>query len=265
MEVKMKKVVVSLFAKTLVALLAPTICCSNVFAQLTGGTQKAFLQAGIEHSERMGPVSKSLKVGTVFDEAKLEKLAPMKIWYRVPPWLAGKWQHEDENQTSYLDFKTGVTDTQIYHFQNHGIESFGYQRDKLGGIWDYIDLPFITEETSDKELDKDRHTDDSIIFDSDARVIVRYVYTRSELDKHTKVIRGVYQAEEFRTLFPYGPDMFRSETSQKKFDDRGNPVYLSKCWRIGKRIAPFKLSSYDSSFGEYLKANGLDNLVPLQQ
>jgi hypothetical protein len=77
--------------------------------------------------------------------------------------------------------------------------------------------------------------------------------------------------ECFTTLTPAGPDMVRSESSIKKFDDRGNPIDLSKTWRIGHKNLPFKQYNFDRSkqdvrpsFAQYLKGEGLENLVPLQ-
>jgi len=56
---------VAVCAATFIALLLPTVSCSAVLAQLTGGTQKAFLQGGVDHCEQLAPVQSALKVGTV--------------------------------------------------------------------------------------------------------------------------------------------------------------------------------------------------------
>jgi hypothetical protein len=247
-------------AVTILTLLAPTASGCAVFAQ----AQKGVLQAGVEHAEQLAPVQSALKIGATFNEAKLEKAAPTKIWYRVPPWMAGKWQYDDQTQTSYQDCKTGATDSAVTHWQVHSIETWGSQRDRLGGVWDVMTLPFVSDVTSAKEIDKDLHNDDSVVFDSDAKVIARYVFTRAEVDK-AKTIRSVYQMEQFTSLFPGGPKMLRSEASLKKFDDRGNAIYLTKSWRIAHKTAPVQFNNYDPSLAEYLKNQGLENLVPLPQ
>jgi len=255
----------AVFETTLVAFLLTSISCPGVFAQLSGGTQKAPLQATIVHAEQLAPVQNSLKVGAVFDQKKLEaQISATRIWYRVPPWMAGDWQYEDYTQTFYQDYKTGAIDSKPALYKAQGTDSWGLQLDRLGGVWGNICLPSVSVVTADKEIDKDLHLNDSVIFDSDARVIQRYVYTRTQVDK-SNIIRSVYQMECFTTFFPFGPGLIRSEASMKQFDDRGNPVNLAKSWRIGKRIAPFKPKAYDPSFGEYLKSEGLDNLVPLQK
>jgi len=239
---------------------------------LQGGVGTHFLQGGIQHSEQLAPVKSGLKVGAAFDEAKLEKLAPARIWFRVPPWMAGKWQYDGETQTFYQNYEEGHTYSEVRTFSRHNSESWGFQRDRLGGFWDCVMVPALTQVESDKELWKDLHTDDSVIFDSDAKVIMRYKFTRTFVNKITNTIRSVKQVEQFTSFFPYGPDKLRAEFSIKIFDDRGNPISLTKTWKIGNRIAPTKLSNYDrnnedvrASFREYLISHGMENLVPGQE
>jgi hypothetical protein len=244
-------------AATFAAVILSSADCSSVFAQSGSG----FLQGGVEHSDRMAPVQPALRVGITYDESKVEKPNPTKIWYRVPPWLAGKWQRDESNQVSRLDCRTGINDARASAFRSHGTTAWGSQRDRLSGIWDYVSLPYTTEVTSDTERDKDFCTDESIIFDSDARVILRSVYTRTALDK-TNIIRSVSQMEEIDTYLPCGPGMFRQEYSMKQFDDRGNPVCLTKGWSVYKKNASPVLNGNDPSFRQYLMTTGMANLVP---
>jgi hypothetical protein len=239
---------------------------------LQGGVGSHFLQGGVEHSEQLGPVQNPMKVGSTFDEAKLEKLDPMRIWYRVPPWLSGKWQFDEEIQTFYQDYKAGATYPQEKKFSRHQTSSWGFHRDRLGGLWDCIMVPVLTQVTSDEELWKDLHTDDSVIFDSDAKVITRYKYTRTAVDRTTNKVRGVFQIEQFASFFPHGPEALRAEFSIKSFDDRGNAISLTRTYKIGHKVGPVKLSDFDRnnqdvrpSFRQYLMSQSLENLVPLEQ
>jgi hypothetical protein len=239
---------------------------------LQGSASTKFLQGGVQHSEQLAPVQSGLKVGTTFDESKLEKIAPARIWYRVPPWMAGRWQYDDYTQTYFEDYKKGSIDSQAKTSAAQAGETWGSQHDRLGGVWDEMILPATKDTTADKDLYKDAHTDDSVIFDSDARFIVRLVSTRTRIDKATNTIRDVNQVEQFTTLLPAGPGKIRNDYSFKYFDPRGSKVSLSKGWRIGRKVAPFAPNNYDENnqdvrpaFRDYLKSNGLDNLVPLDQ
>src|SRR5262245_41086414 len=66
------------------------------------------LQGGIEHSVQLPPVQTRLHVGATFDEGLLEKPLPSIVWYRVPLWMAGKWEYDLEYIYSNQDYKTGV-------------------------------------------------------------------------------------------------------------------------------------------------------------
>jgi hypothetical protein len=121
--------------------------------------QKGLLRGGVEHSEQLAPVQPGLKVGGTFDEAHLQNGTVTAIWYRVPPWLAGTWQYQESNQIFYLDYKTKVTDVKTYTNQTNSSGFWGCERDRLGGIWDYISVPWANEMTTGNLIDKDLCSD----------------------------------------------------------------------------------------------------------
>jgi hypothetical protein len=190
----------------------------------------------------------------------------------VPPWLAGKWEADEQTQTSRLFYKTGITDNKPYSKQAITTVTRGSQRDRLGGLWDCIVLPEFRQVITEKELNNSVFSEQNIIFDSDARVIVRYVYTRTNVDKTTNTIRSVDQVEQFTTYCLNGPDRIRIEFSSKTFDHGGNPIDLAKGWMIAHKVNQFMVSNSDRNnqdvrpaFREFLKSSGMENLVPLEQ
>jgi hypothetical protein len=192
----------------------------------------------------------------------------------VPPWLAGKWNSDEQTRTFSQDFMKGTTDTKPLVTQT-SVNSVtrGSQRDRLGGIWDCLVLPRISEVVTEKWIGKSLINEESVIFDSDAKVIVRYVITKANVEKATNTIRSVDQVEQFNTYSPGGPDRIRIETSSKVFDHSGKPTELTRGWMFARRVSPFILNNYDrnnqdvrASFRDYLKnTEGLQNLVPLEQ
>jgi hypothetical protein len=296
-----REIKLAVLAVTFVTLLVPAVNCSEAFAQSSdwkpgdpinlghvhksdaGGDQSntadgaiqaenGFLKGGVEHSEEMAPTQSGLKVGAQFDEANLEKPSASRAWYRVPPWLAGKWQCDEQFRTSYTDYKTGTTDGKPMRTQVHSDVTYGIQRDRLGGIWDCIDMPQFRQVSSDKWLNKDLHTGDSVIFDSDSQFIMRFVCTRTTVDKTTNTINSVFQFEQFSSYLQNGQDTVKVEASMKNFDQAGKPVNLTNAWKIEHRVTPFIANNYSQnnqdvrpSFREYLKSNGMDNLIPLEQ
>lgn len=220
------------------------------------------------HSEHLAPVE-GLKVGTEFDQAKaLQSAAPKRVWFRVPPWLAGRWQEEQFTQTFCSNYKTGVKNSTQQTHNAQTTERWGLQRDSAGGIWDVIDLPYLDTTTSDKHVWKDLHTDDSMVFDSDVKVITRLYATRTVADKTTNLITDINQTECFSTFTMAGMDMIKTEYSMKEFDQQGNPIDLREGFRVAHKIAPFQVGDFlrgedmRPSFRDYLINHGMANLVP---
>jgi hypothetical protein len=83
---------------------------------------------------------------------------------------------------------------------------------------------------------------------------------------------NVYQYEQFNAYTPNAQDTIRVDASKKSFDQGGKATNLSKVWMLSHKVAPFSLNNYDHnrqdvrpSFREFLKSQGLDNLVPQDQ
>jgi len=251
----------------------PALCQSSSYTASPTDSQQTsdhplILQGVVEHSDKLPPVQ-GFQIGSQFNQAKaLASVPPTRVWYRVPPWLAGSWRTDQYTQTFDLNYKTGSQDSTANLHNAELTERWGIQRDRDGGLWDAIDMPFIGTTTSDKHVWKDLHTGDELIFDSDVRLIIKYRATRTTVDKATNTITGVQQFESFATLTLAGPDTVRDEYSLKFFDQQGNPIDFVKGWRFEHKFAPFTEVDIENgqdmrpSFKEYLISRGLENLVP---
>jgi hypothetical protein len=229
-----------------------------------------FLQAGVSHSEHLAPVE-GMNVGTEFNQTKaLQSTAPKRIWFRVPPWLAGSWAEDDYTQTSYSNYQTGANSSSLQTHHAQTTERWGLQRDNAGGVWDVINLPHISTTASDKWVWKDLHTDDSTVFDSAIKLISRMVATRTVINKATGLIYKVHQMECFDTYSMAGMDMIRTDYSMKTFDQQGNPINLRSGFRVGHKTAPFQVNNFLNgedvrpSFRQYLIDHGKADLVPTE-
>jgi hypothetical protein len=131
-----------------------------------------------------------------------------------------------------------------------------------------IEVPYISDFSTESSIFKDLHTDDSIIFDSDIRLVMRIVATRTVVAKSTNTISAISQMEFIKSYSLAGPQLVKSETSAKVFDQQGNPVALVEAWAMQHRIAPFTASTHVNGedvrplLRTYLIDHGLENLVP---
>jgi hypothetical protein len=226
------------------------------------------LTGGVEHSDKLAP-DKVFQIGTQYNQEKaMASVTPSRVWYRVPPWLAGRWTTDRYTQTLYVDYASGSQDSTSRIHNAELTERWGIQRDRDGGVWDTIDLPFISTTTSPNEVSKDLHTGDALIFDSATKLVVLYKATRTTIDRNTNTITKVQQFESFTTLTLAGPNLVKDEYSLKFFDQQGNPVDFVKGWRYEHKIEPFKIYNFDNGqdsgpdFRAYLTNQGLQNLVP---
>jgi hypothetical protein len=234
------------------------------FSQSDG---KPILKGSVEHSDRLAPVQG--QVGSVFDgAAQLGSVPPKREWYRVPPWLAGSWEADESTQTSYTNYKTDTVNSNIVTSPIQSHDYLGLQRDRLGGVWQIVQVPYISEFSTADSIIKDLHTDDSAISDSDTSLVMRIIATRTTVAKSTNTISNISQMEFIKSYSLAGPQLVKSETSAKAFDQQGNPIALVKAWAVLHRIAPFAGSDqFDgkdvrSLFRSYLMEHGLENLVP---
>ncbi|HEY9717481.1 MAG TPA: hypothetical protein V6C69_08430, partial [Trichormus sp.] len=149
-------------------------------------------------------------------------------------------------------------------------ERWGIQRDRDGGVWDTIDLPFVSTISEPTILSKDMHTGDALIFDSALKVVILFRATRTTINRATNMITKVQQFEEFSTLTLAGPNLLKDEYSIKFFDQQGNQVDFVQGWRYEHKIEPFRTYNFDNGqdsgpdFKAYLTNQGLGNLVPLE-
>lgn len=254
---------VAVSAAILIAMIAGTI---------RPALSEQLLSGGVQHSEKLPPVQ-TFQIGTQYNQQQaMASVTPTRVWYRVPPWMAGEWTDDKEaTQTFYLDYATGKQDTSSTQYTETGSEGWGIQRDREGGIWDAIDLPFASEETTAKHLLHDLHTGDALILDSALKLVLMLRYTRTRVDSSTNTITDVEQIEEFDTYSLAGPNLLRVEYSQKHFDHQGNPVGLYKGWWTEHKTGPAGICNFNNGedsgpdFRAYLKNHGLDNLIPLEQ
>src|SRR5260221_9008077 len=156
----------------------------------------SMLQGGIQHSEQLPPVNSRMGIGATFNEGMLEMPAPSRIWYRVPLWMAGSWHYDDEHIYSDQDYKTGIIHPGGGVERRQVSELWGCQRDRAGGIWDFVSVPVMTEVNSDKEVWKDLHANDSVLKDTDNELVMRWVFTRRVVNRVTKKIGKMEQVEQ---------------------------------------------------------------------
>jgi hypothetical protein len=106
-------------------------------------SQAVPLKATINHTEKMPAVDPLLKPGAQFSLSATEE-EPQNFWLRIPDWLAGTWQSDNETRVYNEDFRAGKTDSEVVPFKAKSRFTYGQQTDRQGGIWHYLGIPYCS-------------------------------------------------------------------------------------------------------------------------
>jgi len=228
---------------------------------------KHILQGGVEHSQILPALPRSLDVGADFNQALLSASPPIDGWYWIPDWLAGDWRREQETVVSSVDFRTGEENREPHTISATEIAQFGVQRDRFGGVWhcrlatggmadcgDYLSVALVQSQEP--------------VVVSQEKVIVRDVFTELQVNKETHAIMYSAQAESLTRYQPARDGVLNTTTSIKFFDEHGMPLKGQHNQSYDMRTKPFvPLDSYKGKdlrtlFRQFLVSQGKPEYVP---
>jgi hypothetical protein len=203
--------------------------------------------------------------------------AALSIWKEIPVWRAGRWRTEQSTRTRTIKYIQGepveVQPLGVYTSKN--VSTSGWQRDRNGDIWELYASNFwtLTESDTFNCFSFIKHT-------SPGRNDYPDGYSASVdfyVDKNTGKITTVVQTVSWSRSSYIAPGVIKEETYATAYGKTGEPLITAWSTNIAKRYEPFYLyaSSCDfenhshqwihRDFVNYLKNNGLANLIPLDE
>jgi hypothetical protein len=277
----------SLAAYFLPALLVATLpACADEANHDAPAESNALLQGGVSHFEQIEPLKPEFRVGAIYDNRRASQRSMDDFWYQIPPWSAGLWhaevsrsvnQNDDDDVNGTHHSKLGAFGNYMNkqsepareetHVARHD-ESWGFQRDRNGGIWQFAKTNYSTRTDGDNSYVISFVRSKSVLKDTSSEIQIRYVGTQMNIDARTNRIISSSQVESVQTYTPIGADGRKNVALTKSFDENGKPTGSQKITTIQKRINPFQIRNqldgrdmYES-FVSYLKRNNLNELVP---
>ncbi len=209
------------------------------------------LKGRIELSNSLPKVTKKFMPGHRYPENPSEGLNHADKWYRIPDWIAGRWQSVYENGTPTQPkarFRKGTI------------------RDAEGSLWDIISVPYegVVEDIPYTIRRLSDYSDQLI--DSQGCVQVRTHYLTSGVDERGKIIRTL-QEETVATYLPKRDGVVEVIHTGKRFDLNGKYLNDVNSRVLYSRIQQFPFEpkpnkAVQKSFKNYLKSNGLERLIP---
>jgi hypothetical protein len=260
--------------------------CAGETHQDVPSKPSATLQGGVSHFEQIEPLQPQFRPGATYDGNRGSQSSAQDFWYQIPPWSAGLWHAEisrSVNQTdddeddskhhsrlgafgNYMN-KQSDSSREESHVARHD-ESWGFQRDRNGGIWQYAKTNYSTRTDGDNSYVISFVRSKSVLKDTSSEIQIRYIGTQMNIDAKTNRIISSSQVESVQTYTQVGTDARKNVALTKSFDENGKPTGSQKITTIQKRSMPFQIRNqldgrdmYES-FVSYLKRNNLNELLP---
>jgi hypothetical protein len=235
-----------------------------------------------ELSTTLPPLGAKLAPGNKFNESLFPACKEKNEWVKIPIWLAGTWDpdneapppvrgpKEDQKESPHhsgeeawscakLDF------SHLESFGSRGLNGFiGCQKDKAGDIWE---RSYIVHRTDNDECGY--HSQDlwEIAYISPEKVVARnrIIVVKTDEDE---IVKASGQAEHLYTYTPAGDGAVRLTVATRSYNAKGLPGKNYQHSRIEQLISDFHvINDFESDnlsklFSQFLHQSGLAKLVP---
>lgn len=225
----------------------------------------------IKHSENLKPVAACLRGGVSIsdeDKDKLQKRLPANFWFKIPTWLAGRWQYYQGETLDYLDVKTGKVRRDFALSHNEATADWGYQKDRDGAIWQYEDVPHYNETRQGDYLTLYIREQVLPLSVTPSAFTCSMTYTYATIVPSTHKVVRTYQSESIVTYSLKEKGEIRRDVSAKIFDENGAPLAISRSYSLAKRIQQYiRVDKKDDKdlramFSAFLNEHGWSSLIP---
>jgi hypothetical protein len=123
--------------------------CQVQAAPLEGGVEDTWMPPNrLPLNLWKDKINPKLQPGLKWTDSLLPEQYTEDFWMPIPAWLAGVWHSENASFIGGAGKRIGETSA---YLSRHD-DSFGYQRDKSGGIWHLVRYPFTSVTQTDSGI-----------------------------------------------------------------------------------------------------------------
>jgi len=225
------------------------------------------LQARIQHTETMPSVSPELRSGSKFN-LNITAESASNRWVKIPNWLAGTWIVDSEWTVSRQDCVTGQTSNAATYFKAKSRFTYGDQRDREGGIWHYLGVPYCSSTDFPSFTEYHQVSSKDFIENVPQRVSIKTEFAVIRVSKSTRQVIETLQQESITTYSFANVDQLDMTSSTKVFDQLGSARNIAGNQAVVTRAEPFEQIEQDNGknlhelFRQFLLANNLARLLP---
>lgn len=201
------------------------------------------LKGVVVHSESLKPLPKEYQVGSIYDPRGIAKAMSTKqaeAKFKVPEWLAGKWQRAQSTETQRIELPSNKKLPLSGTTEARTTDVFGTYRDDKGQIWQVF-----SKEHSRGQIDRGNYLDHHTVSRYNLEVlgpktaVVQVQAYHLAVDKRQNRIMQIYQDEELNTYTLLSDGKVRTDSSVKVFDAKGAPMFLTQSTSNEMRLCTF--------------------------
>jgi hypothetical protein len=237
--------------------------------QLSGTPSFAqkYVQGGIEHKEKVGPVNSKYLPGSVWKEG--EKDGSKSTWIRIPEWLSGTWFADVETATSRQDLVTHKESAHTpFNFKAKSRFAYGTQRDGRGGIWHFLKLPYTSSTDFPEFVEYHQVLTKDFTNQSEQAVSFRSMVAAARVQRQSKEIVEAFQQESVTNYEPVEDGVIKMIASTRRYDETGKPLMQAdneaRIHRVEKFTPIAKEGNIDmkQSLYDFLRNRKMEYLIP---
>jgi len=223
------------------------------------------IQGGIEHQESLPSIDSSVRKGSRFS-AGIEEQANQ--WVKVPEWLSGTWIVRDETAILRRDFIKDKVDDHPSVFSAHQEFTYGSQKDRQGGIWHYVGVPYTSKTRLTAYQEFHQVKEKQFLKANENGVQFRTLMTVVRVSNLNNRVSDSFQQESITRYRPYEDGVIEMTASTKTFDASGRAMFQQDNEAKIRRYKHFAVINQKDGknlrelFVQYLQDNGLSNLIP---
>jgi hypothetical protein len=243
------------------------------------------LESSLAHPDRLSAVIAQFHAGADFSEADRQRFQCHPQWFRLPPWLAGKWHCDeptDEIKTTNFQKSSNQVELAARRIEDRSV-LMGHQQDLTRQIWHFICVPFlalIDYEPKDLfvmiplEVSMQQFPNSTpwrtILNEKFLAVELKEKPTdpSNPLAESTKQIANVTQHDVVISYAGTSKTTIGIDISEKVYDDKGTALLEKSTTHKYTRESEFSPSNQIEGvdlfklFTEFLQGNGMADRIP---
>ena len=166
-----------------------------------------------------------------------------QVWFRIPAWMAGKWQTKDRQLIGEINYLTGrQTSPRSLSFGYCG-EQYGLQQDKDGTCWQ---VEKVGRQPVNYRVDKHGMAQFDVVeshqplSSSDTQLVLRKRWRHLTVNPETAEVIHERCFESTLTFKQLDAQTMSVNESVETFDGQGSPISMKLIQTVRVKVAPFQ-------------------------